>query len=44
LAEAGRVEKLEPAGAAPGKPFDFGHCGIVESELSPELELDPVIG
>jgi radical SAM protein with 4Fe4S-binding SPASM domain len=44
LAEAGVVEKLEPAGAAPGKPFDFGHYRIVETPLGPDLELDPVIG
>jgi radical SAM protein with 4Fe4S-binding SPASM domain len=44
LAEAGRVERLEPAGAAPGKPFDYGHYRIVEAPLDPGLELDPVIG
>jgi radical SAM protein with 4Fe4S-binding SPASM domain len=44
LAEAGLVEKLEPVGAAPGTPFDFGHYRIVETELGPDLELDPVIG
>ena len=44
LAEAGIVEKLEPASAAPGKPFDFGHYRIVEAPLGPDLELDPVIG
>jgi hypothetical protein len=44
LAEAGLVEKLEPAGAAPGVPFDFGHYRIVEAQLGPDLELDPVIG
>jgi radical SAM protein with 4Fe4S-binding SPASM domain len=44
LAEAGVVERLEPAGAAPGKPFDFGRYEIVEAGLGPDLELDPVIG
>ena len=44
LARAGVVEKLEPVGAAPGRPFDFGQYRIVEAELTPDLELDPVIG
>ena len=44
LAEAGVVETLEPAEAAPGKPFDFGRYRIVEAPLGPELEADPVIG
>jgi radical SAM protein with 4Fe4S-binding SPASM domain len=44
LAEAGVVEKLEPVGAAPGQPFDYGQYRIVEDRLGPDLELDPVIG
>jgi radical SAM protein with 4Fe4S-binding SPASM domain len=44
LAEAGVVETLEPAAAAPGRPFDFGHYRIAERPLGPDLEADPVIG
>jgi radical SAM protein with 4Fe4S-binding SPASM domain len=44
LAQAGLVEKLEPIGAAPGEPFDYGHYRIVEAPLDAHLESDPVIG
>jgi radical SAM protein with 4Fe4S-binding SPASM domain len=44
LAEAGLVEKLEPVGAAPGEPFDFGRYRIVQEPLDPDLDTDPVIG
>jgi radical SAM protein with 4Fe4S-binding SPASM domain len=44
LAEVGIIEKVEPAGAAPGKPFDFGCYRIVETPRDADLEKDPLIG
>jgi radical SAM protein with 4Fe4S-binding SPASM domain len=44
LAEAGLVERLEPVGAAPGTPFDFGRYRIVQEPMGTDLETDPVIG
>jgi len=44
LAQAGRIERLEPAGAAPGTPFDFGCYQIIEEAMPADLESDPVIG
>lgn len=44
MAEAGLVERLEPVAVAPGKPFDFGHCRIVEAPFGPDIEFDPLIG